>query len=64
MVRDQEKSKRPRRSADRRKRSAEASHIAGLPPTDNLRRHPDEVYGDTEIPRRGRALDKMKSDSR
>jgi len=26
-----------------------AAHLA-LPPDENVRRHPDEIYGDTEIP--------------
>jgi len=25
---------------------------AALPPNENIRKHPDEVYGDTEIPSR------------
>jgi hypothetical protein len=36
------------------------SSIDGLPPTKNLRKHPDEAYGDTEIPRRGKVLDELK----
>jgi hypothetical protein len=39
------------------------SHVPGVPPTDNLRRHPDEAYGDTEISERGQVLDKIKKES-
>jgi hypothetical protein len=48
-----------------RKREAEQTiaHTDGLPPTDNLRKHPDEVYGDTEIPDRGRELNQLKKNS-
>jgi hypothetical protein len=34
--------------------------VEAVPPTDNLREYPDEAYGDTEIPDRGRALDRVK----
>ncbi|MGB2632432.1 MAG: hypothetical protein WAM58_00720 [Candidatus Acidiferrum sp.] len=37
------------------------SKVPGLPPTDNLHKHPDEAYGDTEIPQRGAHLDKLKT---
>jgi hypothetical protein len=37
-----------------------AVRIDALPPNANLRKHPDEVYGDTEIPRRGKLLDDLK----
>jgi hypothetical protein len=40
-----------------------AVKIDALPPNENLRKHPDEVYGDTEIPRRGKLLDDLKRDS-
>jgi hypothetical protein len=33
----------------------------GIPPTGNLNKHPDEVYGDTEIPQRGKHLDSLKA---
>jgi hypothetical protein len=42
----------------------QTAQVPGAPPTDNLRKHPDEVYGDTEIPERGRSLDKIKKESR
>jgi hypothetical protein len=38
--------------------------VPGAPPTDNVRKHPDEVYGDTEIPQRGARLDRIKRESR
>jgi hypothetical protein len=34
--------RRKREKDDRR------SEVPGAPPTDNVRKHPDEVYGDTE----------------
>jgi hypothetical protein len=37
--------------------------LDGIPPTDNLRKHPDEAYGDMEIPERGKALDQLKRES-
>jgi hypothetical protein len=37
-----------------------AVKIDALPPNANLRKHPDEVYGDTEIPGRGQLLDDLK----
>lgn len=40
-----------------------APAVEGVPPTDNLRKHPDEAYGDTEIPDRGAQLDKLKRES-
>jgi hypothetical protein len=30
-----------------------SSQVEEVPPTDNLRKHPDEAYGDTEVPHRG-----------
>jgi hypothetical protein len=65
MVRDQEKPKGPRRPADRPETKCGSESHSG--PSANgqfTKTSPDEVYGDTEIPRRGRALDKMKSDWR
>ena len=38
--------------------------VEGLPPTGNLRKHPDEAYGDTEIPARDRTLNEIKHRSR
>jgi hypothetical protein len=38
-----------------------ASKAPGIPPTDNLKKHPDEAYGDTEIPQRGKHLDSLKA---
>ena len=40
-----------------------APAVEGVPPTDNLRKHPDAAYGDTEIPDRGAQLDKLKRES-
>lgn len=37
------------------------SKVPGLRPTDNLNKHPDEAYGDTEIPQRGKHLDNLKA---
>jgi hypothetical protein len=37
------------------------SKVPGVPPTDNLKKHPDEAYGDTEIPQRGKHLDNLKA---
>ncbi len=37
------------------------SKVPGLPPTDNLKKYPDEAYGDTEIPQRGKRLDNLKA---
>ena len=37
--------------------------VDGIPPTDNLRKHPDEAYGDMEIPGRGKTLDRLKRES-
>ncbi len=37
------------------------SKVPGLPPTANLNKHPDEAYGDTEIPQRGKHLDNLKA---
>jgi hypothetical protein len=36
---------------DPRRRSSQA---ADLPPNENIRKHADEIYGDTEIPQRKR----------
>jgi hypothetical protein len=38
--------------------------VQELPPTENLRKYPDEVYGDTEVPRRGKVLHQLKRKSR
>jgi hypothetical protein len=45
-------------------RAGRKSEVPGVPPTDNVRKHPDEVYGDTEIPERGGRLNKIKRESR
>ncbi len=37
------------------------SKVPRLPPTDNLNKHPDEAYGDTEIQPRGKHLDNLKA---
>jgi hypothetical protein len=39
-----------------------SSQVAGVPPTDNLRKYPDEAYGDTEIPHRGGQLERIKKE--
>jgi hypothetical protein len=51
-----EKSKR-RRDQKREKGILKPNRVDGLPPNDNLRKHPDEAYGDTQISRRGRTLE-------
>jgi hypothetical protein len=51
--------KEQKRQADTSERPT--SKVPGIPPTDNLKKHPDEAYGDTEIPQRGKQLDKLKA---
>jgi hypothetical protein len=41
-----------------------SSQVAGVHPTDNLRKYPDEAYGDTEIPHRGGQLERIKKESK
>jgi hypothetical protein len=53
------------RLATRKREAEELAHglvasVDGEPPCENIRKHPDEVYGDTEIPNRGKALDQLK----
>lgn len=38
-----------------RERPRLPAKVDGVPPTQNLKKHPDEVYGDTEIPHRGQS---------
>jgi hypothetical protein len=52
-----------KRETEELERGIDAS-IDGEPPCENIRKHPDEVYGDTEIPDRGRVLDELKKAAR
>jgi hypothetical protein len=52
-----------KREAEELERGIRVS-VDGEPPCENIRKHPDEVYGDTEIPDRGRVLDQLKKVSR
>jgi hypothetical protein len=45
-------------------RILEPNDVEGLPPSDNLRKHADEAYGDTEIPHRRRISRKDYRESR
>lgn len=53
-----------RRQRGKRADEGRSPEVPGVPPTDKVRKHPDEVYGDTEIPHRGAHLDKIKRESR
>ena len=63
MARERKSTKKQNGTQPRRK-TRRGSDVPGVPPTDNVRKHPDEVYGDTEIPERGGQLDKVKRESR
>jgi hypothetical protein len=61
MAREQNSKKKQGGAPQKHKaeKQVRKSETSGVPPTDNLRKHPDEVYGDTEIPQRGHHLDKI-----
>jgi hypothetical protein len=70
MAREHKEAKEKRHScasskqkSGRKNNGKHKSDVPGVPPTDNLRRHPDEAYGDTEISQRGQVLDKIKKES-
>jgi hypothetical protein len=56
--------KRSRKSKSSKRQTSQVAKLEslntpngkGLPPNENLRKPPDEVYGDTEIPRREKLL--------
>ncbi len=48
------------RDKKREKDILKPTRVDGLPPNDQLGKHPDEAYGDTEVPQRGRTLRRMK----
>jgi len=70
MAREHKEAKEKRHScasskqkSGRKNNGKHKSDVPGVPPTDNLRRHSDEAYGDTEISERGQVLDKIKKES-
>jgi hypothetical protein len=64
MPRAQKKSTKRLRRRDYPERTPKSNDVEGLPPNENLRKDPDEVYGDTEIPHRGRSLRRATQESK
>jgi hypothetical protein len=64
MPRAQKKSTTRLRGRDHSQYTPKSNDVEGLPPNENLRKAPDEVYGDTEILHRGRSLRRATQESK
>ena len=49
---DRGRKQRPRSTSGGGQRKTRPSQQPDLPPNENLQKHPDEAYGDTQIPER------------
>jgi len=49
---DRGRKQRPRSTSGGAQRKTQTPQKPDLPPNENLQKHPDEAYGDTQIPER------------